>query len=117
MRIAVPKETKSGELRVALVPDIISKLTKAGLEVIPATNLKGFDEYVQGVGSQREIIRWSFNKDTEIGDVKRFEVTNVGHIIAKLKKVNEKGLMAAEEARPQVEPLLKNKKKEKNLYS
>jgi NAD(P) transhydrogenase subunit alpha len=34
MRIAVPKETKSGELRVALVPDIISKLTKAGLEVI-----------------------------------------------------------------------------------
>ena len=33
MRIAVPKEIKSGEKRVALVPDIISKLTKAGLEV------------------------------------------------------------------------------------
>ena len=34
MRIAVPKETKQGEKRVALVPDIISKLTKAGLEVV-----------------------------------------------------------------------------------
>ena len=34
MRIAVPKEIKSGEKRVALVPDIISKLTKAGLEVV-----------------------------------------------------------------------------------
>ena len=34
MRIAVPKEVKSGEKRVALVPDIISKLTKAGLEVV-----------------------------------------------------------------------------------
>ena len=34
MRVAVPKETRPGEKRVALVPDIISKLTKAGLEVI-----------------------------------------------------------------------------------
>lgn len=34
MRVAVPKETRAGEKRVALVPDIISKLTKAGLEVI-----------------------------------------------------------------------------------
>ncbi|MSW58872.1 MAG: NAD(P)(+) transhydrogenase (Re/Si-specific) subunit alpha, partial [Actinobacteria bacterium] len=34
MRVSVPKEIKSGEKRVALVPDIISKLTKAGLEVV-----------------------------------------------------------------------------------
>jgi H+-translocating NAD(P) transhydrogenase subunit alpha len=34
MRIAVPKEIKDGEKRVALVPDIISKLTKAGLDVV-----------------------------------------------------------------------------------
>jgi len=33
MRVAVPKETRPGEKRVALVPDIISKLTKAGLDV------------------------------------------------------------------------------------
>jgi len=34
MRVAVPKEIRSGEKRVALVPDIINKLTKAGLDVI-----------------------------------------------------------------------------------
>ena len=34
MRVAVPKEIKSGEKRVALLPDIISKLTNAGLEVV-----------------------------------------------------------------------------------
>ncbi len=34
MRVAVPKESRSGEKRVALVPDIISKLIKAGLEVV-----------------------------------------------------------------------------------
>jgi NAD(P) transhydrogenase subunit alpha len=33
MRISVPKEIKPGEKRVALVPDIISKLTKLGHEV------------------------------------------------------------------------------------
>ena len=32
MRIVVPKETKAGELRVALVPDIIFKLTNKSTE-------------------------------------------------------------------------------------
>jgi NAD(P) transhydrogenase subunit alpha len=34
MRIAVPKEIKPGEKRVALVPDIISKLIKSGHQVV-----------------------------------------------------------------------------------
>ena len=34
MRVLVPAETKAGEKRVALVPDIISKLTRAGLKVV-----------------------------------------------------------------------------------
>ena len=37
MRISVAKEIRAGEKRVALVPDIISKLTKAGLEVVIET--------------------------------------------------------------------------------
>ena len=45
MRIVVPKETKTGELRVALVPDIISKLTKAGLEVVIESNAGRSAEY------------------------------------------------------------------------
>ncbi len=34
MRVAVPKEIKSGEKRVALVPDVIGKFTKLGYEVV-----------------------------------------------------------------------------------
>ena len=34
MRIAVPKEIREGEKRVALVPDIINKLTRLGYEVV-----------------------------------------------------------------------------------
>lgn len=33
MRVAVPRETRAGEKRVALVPDVVSKLTKLGYEV------------------------------------------------------------------------------------
>ena len=34
MRIAVPRETAAGERRVALVPDAVSRLTAAGLDVV-----------------------------------------------------------------------------------
>ena len=33
MRVAVPRETRPGERRVALVPELVSRLTEAGLEV------------------------------------------------------------------------------------
>ena len=45
MLIAVPRETKPGEKRVALVPDIISKLTKAGLSVVIESNAGLASEY------------------------------------------------------------------------
>ncbi|HEY6780230.1 MAG TPA: hypothetical protein VI111_04705, partial [Thermoleophilaceae bacterium] len=34
MKISVPKETAAGEHRVALVPEVIQRLTKDGLEVV-----------------------------------------------------------------------------------
>jgi H+-translocating NAD(P) transhydrogenase subunit alpha len=34
MRIGVPKETAAGERRVALVPDLVSKLTASGIDVV-----------------------------------------------------------------------------------
>ena len=34
MLIAVPKEIREGERRVALVPDIINKLTRLGFDVL-----------------------------------------------------------------------------------
>ena len=56
MRIAVPKEIKDGEKRVALVPDIISKLTKAGLEVViesgAGVNAQASDEDFKKAGAE-----------------------------------------------------------------
>jgi peptidyl-prolyl cis-trans isomerase D len=77
----------------------------------PIAKFKALDESVGTLGTQRQVIRWAFNKETNVNDVKRFEVANLGQVIAKLKKVNKEGLMSAEEARPMVETILKNKKK------
>ena len=56
MRIAVPKEIKDGEKRVALVPDIISKLTKAGLEVViesgAGINAQAADQDYKNAGAE-----------------------------------------------------------------
>jgi NAD(P) transhydrogenase subunit alpha len=56
MRIAVPKEIKDGEKRVALVPDIISKLTKAGLEVViesgAGVNAQASDQEFKNAGAE-----------------------------------------------------------------
>lgn len=77
----------------------------------PAARVKAIDESFGTIPNQRQIVKWAFDGDTKIGTVKRFEIVNMGHIIAKLKSIAPKGLMSAEEARPQVENILKNKKK------
>ncbi|WNM19973.1 peptidylprolyl isomerase [Flavobacterium capsici] len=81
------------------------------LTVSPAVRVKAVDESFGAVSNQRQIVKWAFSDDTKVGDVKRFEIVNKGHIIVKLKKVYDKGLMPVEDARPQVESILKNKKK------
>jgi len=81
------------------------------LTLSPAVTSKVMDESFGALGNQRNIVRWAFEKGTKSGDVKRFEVANLGHVIAKVKKVNEEGLMTAEAARPSVENSIKNKKK------
>ncbi|MFM9825545.1 peptidylprolyl isomerase [Flavobacterium sp.] len=81
------------------------------LTLSPAVTSKVMDESFGALGNQRNIVRWAFEKGTKSGDVKRFEVANLGHVIAKVKKINEEGLMTAEAARPSVENSIKNKKK------
>jgi peptidyl-prolyl cis-trans isomerase D len=81
------------------------------LTVNAPVRVSAMDEYFGPLGNQRAIVQWAFNKDTKKGDIKRFEVANVGYVIAKVKNVFEEGLMAIDQARPQIEPILKNKKK------
>ena len=56
MRIGVPKETKSAELRVGLTPESVSELTRAGHQVIVETNagagIDAADDAYQSAGAR-----------------------------------------------------------------
>ena len=91
--------------------DFTSLAKKANLTIAQAIKAKPMDEAFGEAGNQRQIVKWAYEDKTKIGDVKRFEVTNVGHVIARLKKINEKGLMTVEEVKPMLEGIIKNDKK------
>lgn len=95
----------------AATKDFAALAKEMKLTVSPSVRVKAIDESFGPINNQRQIVKWAFDKETDLNGVKRFEIVNVGHVIVKLKKINEKGLMAVEDARPQVEYLLKNKKK------
>lgn len=91
--------------------DFAALAKKANLTIAPSIKAKPMDEAFGSAGNQRQIVKWAYDSKTNINDVKRFEVTNVGHVIARLKKINEKGLMTVEEVKPMVEGIVKNEKK------
>ena len=81
------------------------------LTVPPSVKFKALDENAGALGPQRQVVRWAFNEETKINDVKRFEIANLGQVIAKLVKTYPAGLQPVADARPGIEPILRNKKK------
>ncbi|HEX9152596.1 MAG TPA: peptidylprolyl isomerase, partial [Flavobacterium sp.] len=81
------------------------------LTVAAPVTVKAMDETFGPLGNQRTIVRWAFEDDAKVGAVKRFEVANLGHVIARVKSIDKSGLVSIALARPYVEPILKNKKK------
>ncbi|MFM2180318.1 MAG: hypothetical protein RL192_480 [Actinomycetota bacterium] len=68
MRIAVPKEIREGEKRVALVPDIINKLTRLGYEVSiesgAGTHSQATDEDFKSAGAS--VVNGDVLKDADV---------------------------------------------------
>jgi peptidyl-prolyl cis-trans isomerase D len=71
-------------------------------------NLPGLD------GNQRNIVQWMYNNDTNIGDIKRFDI-NGSYAVVQLTSKKEKGLMSTDDASFKVLPILRNQEKAKLL--
>lgn len=83
---------------------------ESNLTVNPAPGIKYIDEYLPVVGAQRQMVTWAYGRKTKIGDVQKFEIPQ-GYAIAKLKSINDSGLLDLEQAKQQVLPIVRNKKK------
>ncbi|EDP98261.1 peptidylprolyl isomerase [Kordia algicida OT-1] len=79
-------------------------------DVNPVNRIKELDASLAGMPQQREVIRWTFEEDTEVGDIRRFSVGS-GFIVVQVTAKHAAGLASVEEASARVLGTLRNKKK------
>ncbi len=92
--------------------DFQDTATENKFTVRPVNDIKALDENIPGIGNQRPIVRWAFEEDAEVGDVKRFNIPN-GYVIAQLVAKHEAGLKSVEDASATVIPVIRKEKKAK----
>ena len=69
------------------------------------------DENLPNLPRQRNLVQWLFNDETEVGDIKRFSMTNGGYVVAQLSGITPKGTVNVESVKVEViQEMLKEKK-------
>lgn len=84
--------------------------TESKYAVRPLEGIKALDESIPGVGNQRQVVRWTFEEDANVGDIKRFNIPG-GYLVAQLVAKNDAGIMSVEDATAEVLPILRKEKK------
>ena len=107
---------KSNEIanKTKSLEDLTNIAAKLNLEVKTLEEIKKMDYYLTGIGENREIIKWSFDKNREYGDLKIFD-TEKYYLIAFLSSIVDGGVATVEEAKYKVYPILLRDKKYKIL--
>lgn len=80
--------------------------------VRPVNGIKVLDENIPGIGNQRPIVRWAFEEESRVGDVKRF-TTSTGYVAVQLVAKHKAGLQSVEEASAIAIPAIRKEKKAK----
>jgi peptidyl-prolyl cis-trans isomerase D len=89
---------KMSKFEIAAKDADFSELAKERELTVKPITFKELDENMPGLGSQREVVRWAFDDNTDVGEFKNFSISNFGFIVAKVVEVKEKGLMSVEDA-------------------
>ena len=94
----------------AVENDFTGAAEAEGYTIRPISKLQAMDENIPGVGNNRGLVQWTFNPDTDVNDIKRFNMNN-GYIIAQVTGKFKKGLASVNSARVRVLPILRKEKK------
>ena len=78
---------------------------------IPVVNIEKLEEVLPGLFRQRNIVKWVFEEETKIKDIKRFNLTDGGYAVVQLTSRNPEGISSIEEVRDEVTKILLKKKK------
>jgi len=101
------------EIDLASTSNINDTAKNLDFEVKSLNSIGELDHDLPDMESQRRLVQWLFNEETNINDYKRFDLSSGGYVIVQLTEKNEDGLMSPGLASISVLPILKNKKKAK----
>jgi peptidyl-prolyl cis-trans isomerase D len=89
----------------------IDELAKENNYIVrPLVGLKAMEDAVSGLGTNRGIVRWTFDEETSVHSVRRFDLEK-GYAVVVLTNKTEKGVTSASAASTKVKPILIKEKK------
>jgi len=101
----------AGESRNANAFD--NNVNKRKYNKLLANEIKPIDNMIPGLGSSRQLVRWVYDADK--GAVSEPYDLGDKYVVAMVTDINKEGTMSAAKARPQVEFLVRNKKKAEQI--
>ena len=82
----------------------------ASLQINTYESFEDFDEGLPGIINSRQVIKWMYDDDSRVGDVRRFTL-NDGYIVAKIIEFNKTRLPDIEDVRTEISQILIQNKK------
>jgi len=94
--------------------DLALNYSDSNLVINTFESFKNFDEGLPGINNSRQVVKWLYENNSRVGQVKRFTL-NDGYIIAKITEFNKKRLPSVDEVRDEISQTLTIDKKYKYL--
>ena len=91
--------------------DLAAAADKENLNLEGPTQIDILDELIPGIGLQRNIVQWAFEKSTAVGTVRRFSLSQGGYAVVQLSEKTKAGLQSVAQAAPQVRRLVEDQKR------
>ena len=92
--------------------DFVALAAKNNYTVRPVKQITELEENLPGLTNQRQVVRWAFDKETKIGDIRRFSLSGGGgYVVVQLTDVVKEGLASIDEVGAQVRRLITQDKK------
>ena len=105
------------EIELGKSIDINKTASDLDFEVKSLNSIGELDHDLPNMENQRRLVQWLFNEDSNVGDYKRFDLSQGGFVIVQINDKQDKGLMPARLATLTVTPILKNQKKAEMIIS
>jgi peptidyl-prolyl cis-trans isomerase D len=99
------------EMEAKETKDFLGTAEKSGYSVQPVNTIAVLEENMPGLYQQRNIVKWAFEGDTKLGDVRRFTLSDGSYAVVQLTAIQEQGLAPVEDVEEEIREILIEEKK------